>query len=251
MPVPAGDAVFDYKVIGESATQQGYLSVAVSVLSQKEITEYTSLFDGTGLTPVSFEIEAQAIARAVIPNEDMETYMILDFGRTRTGISVVSESIVRFASTVDVGSDMITLAVEKYFSVNTADAERMKNEKGVTKSESDKDFSGAAMSSLSILRDEVNKLHIYWHTHRENERDGRKIKGIFLSGGGANLKGLREYLSAGLRINVEVANPWVNVCSFDDRIPEISYHRALGYASVIGLALTGMCDGVNSPQSRQ
>ena len=112
----------------------------MSVLSQKEITEYTSLFDGTGLTPVSFEIEAQAIARAVIPNEDMETYMILDFGRTRTGISVVSESIVRFASTVDVGSDMITLAVEKYFSVNTADAERMKNEKGVTKSESDKDF---------------------------------------------------------------------------------------------------------------
>lgn len=251
VPITAPDAVFDYNVIGESSTQKGYLNVAVSVLSRKEVTEYTTLFDGTGLTTVSFEIEAQAIARAVVPRGDMETYMILDFGRTRTGISVISESIVRFASTVDVGSDMITRAIEKYFSVDTANAEQIKNEKGVTKSESDKDFSGAVMSSLSILRDEVNKLYIYWHTHRESEMDSGKIKGIFLSGGGANLKGLQEYLSAGLRINVEVANPWVNVGSFDDRIPEISYHRSLGYASVIGLALTGICEDSGKLQIRK
>lgn len=245
VPVPAAEAVFDYKVIKRSPARQGYLDVAVSVLSQKEIAEYAGMFDGTGLTPISFEIEAQAIARAVVPRGDRATYMILDFGRTRTGISIVSESIVRFTSTIEVGSDIVTLAVEKYFSVGTEEAERIKNEKGITKSESDKEFAGAVMASLSILRDEVNKLYIYWHTHREDESTERKINKIFLSGGGANLKGLDEYLSAGLRVDVEVANPWVNLNSFDDYIPDIPYNRALGYASVIGLALTGLCE-VNS-----
>jgi len=240
VPVPAGEAVFDYTVVGDSKEHEGQVEVAVSVLPHKEVAEYVGMFEGTGIKPMSFEIEAQAVARAVIPTGDLGTYMLLDFGGTRTGIFIVSGGVVRFTSTIDVGSDMITRALEKQFSISTEEAERIKNENGVTRRAADQEFFQAVMSSVSILRDEVNKLFVYWHTHREDEdsKKENKIEKIYISGGGANLKGLSEYLSASLRTKVSVANPWVNVNSFEEYIPSILHRHALGYASVIGLALT-------------
>ena len=195
------------------------------------------MFRGTGIKPISFEIDAQAIARAVIPKEKKGTYMVLDFGSTRTGIFIVSEGIVRFTSTIEIGSSMITRALEKQFSISTKEAEIMKNEKVIAKSSEGEEFFNAIVSSISILRDEINKLFIYWHTHIETD-DNTKIEQIFMSGGGANLKGLSGYLSASMRIKVVIANPWINVNSFDNYIPEIPRNLALGYTSVIGLALT-------------
>ncbi len=237
VPVPAQEAVFDYKTLGTSKLQNGYLDVAVSVFSQKEVDEYVDMFRGTGIKPISFEIDAQAIARAVIPKEKKGTYMVLDFGSTRTGIFIVSEGIVRFTSTIEIGSSMITRALEKQFSISTKEAEIMKNEKVIAKSSEGEEFFNAIVSSISILRDEINKLFIYWHTHIETD-DNTKIEQIFMSGGGANLKGLSGYLSASMRIKVVIANPWINVNSFDNYIPEIPRNLALGYTSVIGLALT-------------
>jgi len=240
VPIPASESVFDYSVIGESKDHNGYIDVVVSVMPQKDVEEYANLFKGTGLTPVSFEIEAQAISNSVVPNGNTDTVMIIDFGRTRTGISVVVGDSVRFTSTVDIGSNMVTKAVEKHFSVNTEKAEKIKNEMGLTKKKSDEEFSLAVMSTVSILRDEINKLYIYWHTHRDDIDDTQNIKKIILCGGGSNLKGLTEYLSSSLRISVEVANPWNNVNSFDNFIPNIPLNSALGYSSVIGLALNSV-----------
>lgn len=238
VPIPAPEAVFDYEVMQKSAGRPGYLDVQVAVISQNEVHAYLEMFSGTGITPVSLEIEAQALARAVIPRGDRGTYMLIDFGKDRTGISVASAGLVRFTSTVDIGSEMITRALEKFFSVTTEEAEAMKNERIIGKTGDDKEFFDAIMSSIAILRDEINKLYIYWHTQEEESREkGKKIEKIILTGGGANLKGLSDYLAASLRVKVEVGNPWQNVNSFDRYIPPIPLSQALGYTSVIGLAL--------------
>jgi len=242
VPIPVAEAVFDYQVIKKTEGRKGYVDVAVSVLSQRELKRYVDMFADTGIMPVSFEIEAQAIARAVLPKTSKETFMIIDFGKTRMGVSVVSEGAVRFTSTVDVGSDMITEALEKHFSISTEEAYSMKNERKVSKSAGDKEFFQAILPTISIIRDEINKLYIYWHTHGTEERGGGKIKKIVMCGGGANLIGLSDYLSASLKIKVELANPWCNVNSFKYYIPEIPFNEALGYASVIGLALGGVGD---------
>ena len=218
------------------------MDVAVSVLPQNELKKYVDMFTDTGIMPVSFEIEAQAIARAVLPRGDKGTYMVIDFGDTRMGISIVSDEAVRFTSTINVGSDTISLAIQKHFSISPEEAYRMKNEKKISKSAGDKEFFQAVLSTISIIRDEINKLYIYWHTHGMEERGGGKIGKIVMCGGGANLAGLTDYLSASLKIKVEIANPWCNVNSFENYIPEIPANEALGYASVIGLALASASD---------
>jgi len=237
VPIPPEEVVFDYHVIGPSKQKKGDLDIAVSVLTKKEVNEYVEMFDGTGLRPLSFEIEAQAIARAVVPKTNKGTYVVVDFGGVRTGLSVVNEGIVRFTTTIDVGSDMLTKAIEKLFDISEAEAKKMKNERSIARDEKNRQFTEAVMASLSILRDEINRLFIYWQTHRKEESEGG-IEQIYLCGGGANLKGLPEYLSSSLRVPIVVADPWVNVNAFDAYVPEIEKRYALGYTSVIGLALT-------------
>ena len=64
-----------------------------------------------------------------------------------------------------------------------------------------------------------------------------KIDKIILCGGGANLAGLPEYLSFGVKIPAELANVWGNTISFEKTIPEIPFRKSLSYATAVGLAM--------------
>ena len=233
VPIALPDAVFDYHVLGPSP-EDAYGSRSPFPCSLKVNCAYVDMFSGAGIVPVAFEIEAQAVARALVPEGDVRTHLMLDFGRTRTGISIVSRGVVRFTSTIDVGSDMVTKVIEKSFNVSEEEAEKMKNNRRMAKGGTDKEFFAALSSSLSVLSDEIHKIYLYWHSYGGEKMP---IDDIILCGGGANLRGLSEYLGSSLRMKVFVGNPWANVNSFDRYIPEIPRNEALGYASVIGLAL--------------
>ncbi len=238
VPVPPEEAVFDYTVIKESKTKKGFLEVAVSVIPKKEMDVYLGLFDGTGLTPLSFEIEADAIGRAIIPRGDRGTYMVMDFGKNRSGIYIISEGATRFTSTIDIGSESLTKIIKNHLGVSGAEVEKIKNERGLSRSRDNQELFSALLETVSVFRDEINKHYLYWHDYNQSGGD-KNIQKIILSGGGANLLGLPEYLSASLKVPVEIGNPWTNMNSFDNYIPPVTKNQSLGYATAAGLALRG------------
>jgi Tfp pilus assembly PilM family ATPase len=70
---------------------------------------------------------------------------------------------------------------------------------------------------------------------------GSEARRIILSGGGANLKGLDQFLSKELNLPVVLGNPWVNILADPNtRVPEGYLRRSLSYATVLGLALRGV-----------
>lgn len=113
VPIATIDAVFDYDLFIQTDTEMTFQVAVISL--QTVIDSYFTLFEGTGFTPLSFELEAQSIARAIVPEEDKRAFMVIDFGETRTGISVVYKGLVLFTSTIDVGGHNLTEAVMKYF----------------------------------------------------------------------------------------------------------------------------------------
>ncbi len=235
VPIRVDEALFDYDI--EKETENG-IEVSVSVVPRALVDGYLEAFSGSGLAPLAFEIEAQSLARAVVPKEDKHSYMIVDFGRTRTGIAVVSEGMVEFTSTILVGGDSLTDAIAKNMKVSYDEAEKIKREKGISGVAENEDLSLALMSAVSILRDEVVKQQAYWETH--NDEYGKKrpvIQKIYLCGGDSNLAGFAEYLAEGLSMPVELANTLVNVNKLDEYVPEISFSDSLRYATALGLAL--------------
>ena len=75
------------------------LKLQVAAIPKSVIDGYLSVFKDSGMSAKSFELEAQSIARAVIKRGDMGTYMIVDFGKKRTGIFIISNGIAIFTST--------------------------------------------------------------------------------------------------------------------------------------------------------
>jgi len=69
------------------------------------------------------------------------------------------------------------------------------------------------------------------------EVKGKKIAKILLCGGDSNLFGFSEYLSYELKTPVELSNPWINITSFSEHIPEIELRESLIYTTALGLAL--------------
>lgn len=237
VPISAREAVFDYDIL-RYPEGDGMIELALAVLPRAITESYAQAFSGTGITPLAFEVEAESMARAVIPRGDMRTFMVMDFGKTRTGISIISSGAVAFTSTVSIGGSVLTSAIEKQFGVSAEEAEKIKREQGFSKRKDTQGTFLALMSTVAILRDEINKHYTYWHTHAATDGTKRPtIEKVLLCGGDANLAGLTDYLSAGLKTEVELANTMVNVNTFEQYVPEIEFTESLSYATAIGLAL--------------
>lgn len=239
VPINPQEAVFDYGVSACFDTKEkDSMDVGVSVISQDIAENYVLLLRGAGLIPLSFETEAQATARALIRSGDCGTYMIVDVGRARTGLYVVSRGIVRFTWTIAIGGDTLTRAVVNAFHVSPEDARERKNKEGLTRSKNKEGLLPVLMPALETLRDEISKRYVYWHTYADEGggTEKEKIEKILLCGGEANIPGLLNYLAGALKKRVELANPWINIASFDEYIPEIHHRDSLRYATALGLA---------------
>ncbi len=235
IPIPAADAIFDYEIIDEDAVN---LQLQVAAIPTNVIENYLSVFKNSRLPVQSFELEAQAISRAVVQDGDKDTYMIVDFGEKRTGIFIVSRGIVMFTSTLDVGGVMLTSMIEKNFKISFEQAEEMKITYGLQRNVENKEIFAVLLNSVSILRDEIVKHSLYWHTHKDEEgRNNPPISKIILCGGDSNLIGLTDYLSVSLKSKVEIGNVWVNIMDTKTEVPEINQRLALSFAAAIGLAL--------------
>ena len=241
VPIPAKEAVIAYDIVQRDGDNKdlAFIELNVSIYPREILDEYINVFDGTGLIPLRFEIEAHAVARAVVPKGDKGTFMILDFGKTRTGITIVSREAVQFTSTVSVGGDTLTRAIARDFSIDFDKAEKLKKEKSFLTGNGDQEILLALMPAVSALKSEVSKHYQYWNMHNNSFGKKRpKIDSILLCGGLTNLSGFPDYLALNLHADIRAANVFVNVNSFENYIPDIPFKKSLQYATSIGLVLS-------------
>lgn len=242
IPLKAIDTIFEYDIISKSNTN---ILVEVSAIATRTINDYLSSFKKAGLTVLSFELEAQAIARAVIPMKDKDPVMIVDFGDTRTGVSIVHDGKVFFTTTLDMGGINLTNMIAKNFSLSFEKAEEMKRSYGLDGISNIEDIFPIILNGISVLRDELNKQYQYWKSHDNCGISHDQINRIILCGGDSNLTGLSDYLEASMKIKVDHANAWTNISDMNISVPNMSFEESLGYVTVLGLALGGFSYSFN------
>ena len=235
VPLSASDTTFDYEIMPESSSRE--IKVTVTAFPRKLVELQHDILREAGFRPLSFEMESQAAARALVP-PDGKTRMIVDFGDTRTSVSVVGGGIVRFTTSLDIGGGSLQSALQKALGVDAEEADRLKNEQGILALNQGNPVAEALISTLSALRDEIGRRFAYWHTHAtEENREASTIEEILLIGGNANLRGFSDYLEQSLRVPVRQPNVWGNLCTFDSYVPPIERTESFRYATVVGLAL--------------
>ena len=242
VPISPKDAVFDYDIIMEHDDGVG-AEIGVVVFPREVVESYISVFNAAGFELQSLEVEARSIARAVSSQSADEPIMLtVDFGRGRTGLSVLKRGVPIFTSTVKVGGEAMTKAVIEKLSLTPEDAERFKNDQGLLAKEGTKNPGVQVLfETAAALADEVAKLYRYWDTRR-NDKGVRMtpVGRVLILGGNSNLKGLANYIAERVQAPTFRPDLWQNVCSFEKYIPPIDRKTSLQYATAIGLALRGM-----------
>ena len=237
VPLSPRDAYFDYKIVGE--TKKGYWVVVV-VYAREIIMGYYNALQKAGIIPISFEVEAQAIARAAVPAGDTNAYMVVDFGKTRTGVGIVYKDTLFYTSTIDIGGADISKRLRKHLGdVPEKELTTIKNTEGLIPKVDDTVTYEVLLSAVSEIKDEIAARLHYWHS-LDHSQEMKQIQSIILCGGSANMRGLPEYFSETLGVKTGRVDVWQNVLD-QPFVPEIHRRFSYGYATAIGLALkTGM-----------
>ncbi len=237
VPLPPRDALFDYDIIPTDDTNDS-LRVAVTAYAKETIMVYYHACIDAGVTPISFEVEAQAIARATIPDGDKGTHMIVDFGKTRTGIGIVQQGTLMYTSTIDIGGDKLSSVLRRQLGeIEESELTQIKNTQGLVRAVNNTDVYDALLPTMSAVIDEVRTRVQYWNS-RDISREEHHIQSVILCGGSVNMKGLPEYFSEMLGISANRADVWQNAFPGFDQVPEIGRRYSYGYATAVGLALT-------------
>jgi type IV pilus assembly protein PilM len=236
VPLSPRDAHFDYEVISDIDSSHEY-RVLVTVYARETIDSYYEACRSAELVPIAFEVEAQAIARATIPKTDKGTHLIVDFGKTRTGVGIVHQGILMYTSTIEIGGGDISKALRKHLGeVPESTLTDIKNTQGLVVNAQAPELTRAMIGTIDDIIEELQTRVDYWNTKHSGDQD-RFIESIILCGGSVNMKGIERYFTDKIGISSYRANVWGNVFSHDGEVPPIAQRFAYGYATAIGLAI--------------
>ncbi len=249
VPLPIEEVYLDSQIINHDSGKLDHFDVLIAALPRKTIDPYLTCLKKSGLIPKILEIESSAIARALIKNEVSSfPLLLIDLGATKTGFAIFSGYSLRFTFSIPVSSLKFTEAISKNLKINLEEAEKLKLKYGIQRKDSDKakEIFDSLVPALTDLTEQIKKYLNYYQTHTSHEHlpsNGKGVKKVIISGGGANLKGFSEFLSSELKIPVELGNPWTNILPKPLReVPELPYQDSLRYTTALGLALRGVND---------
>lgn len=234
IPISPADAIFDFEVlpqIGPKNTMQ----VLMTAYPRSLIESYMDVVRLAGFTPVVFELESQAVARAVVPKGAESATLVGDIGRTRTTFSIVWKGRVSFTSTIPVGGRDIDATLRDAFHITDKEAADIKIGRGFDYTS--EDIIKVLSPTLAQIKEEAARQLSFWD-HRKPEGEV-SIKKIYFCGGDAHLKGLPEFFTRELGISAERARIWENLFDMTKYIPPISAHETMRYATAFGLAMRG------------
>ena len=215
----------DSPVVHESKTK-----VLVIATQNDVIAKYRSIASECKLSASFFEIEIFSSIRANFEHE-LSLVLLMDFGASRTKLSLVEFGTVKGYHTIDRGGADISDSISKSFSIPFGEAEKMKKEFGFFGNPTEKTLVDIIQIHIDYIFSETNKVLL-----DHEKKYHQTISKVIFTGGGALLKGLKEVASNNFQAEIEVGHPFSKVVApaFLDKVLETTGPE---FATALGLAL--------------
>jgi len=211
IPVPISEVTLDYWVIprreeytdeGEVAKAQAKTEVLVAAIHNDTVSRYKDISKNSGIETDVFEIEVFSNIRSCFGHE-ISPVLLMDFGAAKTKLSVVDNGIVRVFHIINRGSIDISNGISKSMNMPFARAEELKRSIGLNGLGPDKNISDIARLSVDYIFSETNSIILNYE-----KKYNKVLSKVFLTGGGALIKGLPEVAAASFRSEVIIADPF-------------------------------------------
>lgn len=234
IPLPLEEMILDWKLVPaktEEEAKEG-LKIFLTGSPKKLVRRYIEIFKLAKLELASLETETFSLVRSLI-GYDPSTIMMVEIGANSTDLSVVQESIPVLNRSLDVCGGTITDSLAEKLGINFNQAEQFKFDLSVALSDSSKEeLPQLIIKALAPIVNEIEYMRDFF----ESNSHGAKIDKIVLSGGGALLLNLPDYLSKRLDLQVIIGDPFSRI-SYPEEMQIILNEVGSKLAVAAGLAL--------------
>jgi len=228
--LPLDDLYLDYEIIKRTDDSTELFVVAVP---RDIVDSYLELSAILGLEPVVIEPTLSSSGRLFnIDDQSDVPALIIDFGALSSDISIVDHEIL-VTGTVQGGGENFTELIKDKLGVTLQEAGIIKTRYGLGVSKKQADIKEALEPTLQQTIKEIRRMIRYYEERYGTERP---IGQIITLGGGANMPGLSEYMTATMRMAVRRSDPW-QYLDYKGLQPPSVEDKPM-YATVVGLSLT-------------
>ncbi len=260
IPLPLEELIIDWQVVKEFNDRK---LVLVGAVPKVIVYSYTALLNELSLKPIAYEIEAEAILRAITPlfqnipishanlkNKLLHFFhrtkasmpaaasapaaqLVVDLGATHTSLILADWDAIQFTSSIALSGVEATNRIAERLKLTYDEAERAKHICGLDAKKGKGVVASVLEGMLTNCAVEIERALHFYETHFPR---GNKVQKILLTGGGAKLTGAETFLGAQLPLPVALGDPLVNI-NAALKISGFPRHEALSYATAIGLSL--------------
>ncbi len=223
---PPEKIIVDFQLLGEIVEEGARkLDLMVAAVEREFMENQLAIIKEAGLRTAGVGTIPHALWHSMqtIPGAREGVTALIDIGAAKTSINIVKDNRLEFSREITTAGNAFTKAIEEVgtlegAALDFAGAEEIKKEYGIPKKEDVEGAKGhvhlqkisfAMRPVLERLLTEINRSFEFHKSRLEEERVGR----IFISGGGAGLKGLKEYLADQLGTEVELLSPFEDMAS--------------------------------------
>jgi len=231
IPLPINEVQLDYVPIGFNQ-EKNAPRVLVVAAARKVIDIYVNIAIEANLDLIAIETESVAMGRAMYRSTNKKDLVILDFGANNTDMSIISEGYLVFSQSIAIGSDSLTQSIVNKFNFDFNRAEEFKRNYGLVPNVLEGKIASVLAPIMDSIMVEVRRGVEFYKSRTLSIAPVDYI----LSGDGALLPGLKEYVSKSLNVNATLAMPWNNIV-IDPKFNDIAMKGAPSYSVAIGLAL--------------
>lgn len=235
IPLPLEEMSVDWKpiTVGAANPDEKYLQVLLTGAAKSLINKYTDIFGAVGLELLSLETEALAMIRSLI-GRDRSPTLVLDIGTVRTNIMIVENGIPFVSRSVAQGGMTITKEMAGALAMPEDRAESMKIDAASMASMYDAGFPKLFEKALAPILTELTYSTNLFLGQKSNEN--KRLDKIILTGGGALLPQLAEYVAKAMSLRVYVGDPWARVV-YPEALRPVLNQIGPRFGAAIGLAM--------------
>jgi len=229
IPISLNKVSLDWSPVSTNEQKQ-ITNVLISAIFNEALGRYESIMTSSGLRTLVSEIEIFSSIRSALSPKD-ETVAVLDWGASATRLYIVRNGAVSKTHSVLLSGVELTHAIEESLQIEFKDAEELKRAQGLGREGSDPQANKAMSIALERGLREIHTV-----VKRYEESEGVTIDTIVLSGSGALLQGLPEYVQEMFSKPVRIADPFSKV-AYPVFLEDTLKQAGPGFAVAVGVAL--------------
>lgn len=228
IPFPVEDAALDYFLLEDpAAVKEEKVKLLAAVVPKAEVDKNIALIHDIGIEHESIDVIPFALTRGISVLKsrlNVEILGVIELGAATTEVVVANGQDLLFTRNIPLGGNLLTRVIQDILNLDYAKAENSKLKEGLPQTVTPQ-FERVATE----IRNSLSYFQLQEH---------KKIDLAFVTGGGAKLKNVLQFLKEKIDIPLEVSAPLENIKIELKNIPADFVEDIGPFLSVaIGLAL--------------